>query len=131
MSVLNFDATTSTPAVAWNPDSGELKISGESYPENAMQFYQPILAAVADHLRQPKASLYLFFNVRYLNTSSVKAVMDLLDLAEEAHQQGAEVRVVWRHDPDDDRAQEVAEEFCEDLSLPFVIQAVAEGEEEA
>lgn len=128
MSALNIAATTSTPAVAWRPETGSLEISGESYPENALEFYEPILAAVAEHLSRPEAGLELEFNVRYLNTSSVKAVMDLLDLAEEAHQRGAGIAVVWLHDPDDDRAQEVAEEFREDLTLPFTIKVLPAGE---
>lgn len=125
MSVMQIEATTATPAVNWQPEAGVLELTGESYPENAIEFYTPILTAVAEYLQQgEKPALRLELNLSYLNTSSVKAMMDLLDLVEEAHGQGAMVQVNWYHDPDDDRAQEVAEEFCEDLTLPFSIKTL-------
>jgi hypothetical protein len=45
----------------------------------------------------------------------------LLDELEAAHQAGRGVVLNWYYDPDDDRAMELAEEFKEDLTLPFHI----------
>ncbi|MDY0162431.1 DUF1987 domain-containing protein [Desulfobotulus sp.] len=127
MEAIRIDATVSTPAVLFEPEQNLLRITGESYPENVLLFYEPILAAISAHLSEPDAGLVIEFHVRYLNTSSVKAVMDILDLAEEAYQSGRKTAVIWRYDPEDDRSLDIAEEFSEDLSLPFTTEAVDGG----
>ncbi len=113
------EAGSSTPYIAFDPDNGVLQIKGESYPENALGFYEPIVEAIEDYLRTPESTLEITLALSYMNTSSIKAMMDILDLADDAHQAGARVQVIWYHDPEDDRSLEVAEEFCEDLKLPF------------
>lgn len=123
MSIIALEATTSTPKVLFDPERFLLELSGESYPENALAFYQPLLDAVAKHLQPAGATLTIDLRLRYLNTSSVRALMELFDLAEEAYQNGSPVRIIWFHDQDDDRSMDVAEEFREDLTLPFEIVA--------
>jgi hypothetical protein len=56
-----------------------------------------------------------------MNTSSVKAMMDIFDLLEAAFGQGRQVLVQWFYDPDNERVVELAEEFREDCSFPFDI----------
>lgn len=123
MPTIALEATTSTPTVLFDPERTLLELAGESYPENALAFYQPLLDAVAAHLRAPDVALYIDLRLRYLNTSSVRALMELFDLAEEAYRSGGAVRIAWHHDHDDDRSLEIAEEFREDLTLPFEIVA--------
>lgn len=113
------EATGSTPYIRFDPQSGELVFKGESYPENALSFYEPLIKAIEAHLKDSQSSLHITLALSYMNTSSIKALMDILDLADEAHRAGVPVSVTWYHDPEDDRSLEVAEEFCEDLSLPF------------
>ena len=60
-----------------------------------------------------------------MNTSSVKAMMDIFDLLEEAHNKGRAVRVDWLYDPQNERVRELAEEFREDYTFPFLITAHA------
>lgn len=124
MSAITLEATTSTPKVLFDPERSLLELSGESYPENALAFYHPLLEAVTEHLQQPGAALTIDLRLRYLNTSSVRALMELFDLAEESYREGGDLRVVWFHDQDDDRSLDVAEEFREDLTLPFDIVAI-------
>lgn len=122
MSMIRLEATTSTPKVLFDPERAILELSGESYPENALAFYQPLLDGVARHLQTSTAvDFTIELRLRYLNTSSVRALMELFDLAEEAFRNGVPARIVWYHDQDDDRSQEVAEEFREELTLPFEI----------
>ncbi len=57
----------------------------------------------------------------YLNTSSIKALMDIFDLLEAAHDQGKPVGVNWYYDERNERVAELAEEFREDCTFPFAI----------
>ena len=121
MQDLSLPATTSSPKVSSDAQAGLLCLAGESYPENSFEFFRPILAWVEACLARDDRPLTLDLSLTYLNTSSIKCLMDLLDALEEAHRAGRTVAVIWRYNPDNDRALDLAEEFREDLTLPFAI----------
>ena len=50
-------------------------------------------------------------------------MMELFDVLEAAHQRGQPVNVAWFYHPRNARIADLAEEFMEDLSFPFVIEA--------
>jgi len=119
MENLVIDATTSSPRVEFDAQRGLLRLSGESYPENSFEFYEPILQWVRGFLESGDGPVTLELRMAYLNTSSIKSLMDLLDDLEEAHRSGRAVTVHWHYDQENDRARELAEDFREDLTLPF------------
>lgn len=122
MGDFKIDATPSTPSIVCNEQAGLLEMRGDSYPENSFEFFTPILHWVEDFLRLPDrpftAKLYLL----YLNTSSVKAMMDIFDMLEESHRRGRSVTVYWYYDEENERVAELAAEFKEDCTFPFVIE---------
>ena len=124
MDLLNIIATTSSPDVQFDPLSGVLRMSGESYPENTFEFYSPVLSWVKSFLSQTTIPVSLTLELAYLNTGSVKCLMDLFDLLEDAFQDGRNVQIVWRYHAKNTRALETAEEFSEDLTLPFLIEVI-------
>ena len=119
--VLAIPATLSSPEVLADPDQGLIRLSGESYPENSFEFYRSIGGWVTAFLAQGTQPLVLEIRLTYLNTSSIKCLIDLLDEMEEAHRAGRTVALNWYYDAEDDRAMELAGEFKEDLTLPFNI----------
>lgn len=123
MKPLNLPATTSTPLVNFDDSTSDLELRGESYPENAFEFYKPILAWLWGHLASGPGPVVFRVRVKYMNTSSVKCMMDVLDALEDAHKQGTDVAVYWYYDEDNDRALDMAEEFREELTLPFHLVA--------
>ena len=126
---IRLAATKSTPTVLATavPDvsHGLLEMRGDSYPENSFEFFTPIFKWVEELLSQPDASLRMELHLLYLNTSSVKAMMDVFDLLEDAHEEGKNVSVAWYYDNDNERIAELAEEFKEDCSFPFAINTLA------
>lgn len=119
MERLHLEPTGSSPLVDFDPESGLLRLSGESYPENALEFYRPLLDWVTAFLERDDRPLTLELDFAYLNTSSIKSLMDLLDDLDEAHQCGRSVTLRWYYAEENERALELAEEFREDLGLPF------------
>lgn len=115
--------TTSTPQVRYDPREKVLIIAGESYPENSFAFYAPITDWIKECLIATN-ELHLDINISYMNSSSTKCMLDLLDLLEEAHQRGLKVSISWRYDQENPRSLDLAEEFNEDLTLPFAIIAL-------
>jgi hypothetical protein len=121
MNDLNISSTQSSPSVCTESASGILEMRGDSYPENSFEFFAPIIQWVEEFLESGHAPLALQLHLLYLNTSSVKAMMDIFDLLEEAHKEGKSVSVHWFYDPENDRIAELAEEFKEDCTFTFEI----------
>jgi hypothetical protein len=118
MNPLVISATETTPAVQYDSQTGILRFSGESYPENVSAFYEPVLASVREILTT-RAPLKVVLAFGYLNTSSTKAVLDLLMLLDDHHRAGETVEVEWHYNPALEVMQEAGEEFGEDLTLPY------------
>ena len=113
---LHIEATSRTPSVVFDFVNNHLKIAGESYPEDVTEFYRPVFAALDDYLAKLGTGSCRFdFELIYLNSSSAKAVMMLMDKLEAAAEKGASVDVHWFYDKEDDTMQELGEEFGEDL----------------
>lgn len=121
MGDLELQGTTSTPSVSFHFKSGQLELSGESYPENSFGFYRPLLDWIEKFLESSTGAVRLKIGLTYMNTSSIKSMMDLLDLLEDAHAAGREVTVSWYYDEENERALEMAEEFREEVTLPFFV----------
>ncbi|MEF3306109.1 DUF1987 domain-containing protein [Paenibacillus sp. GYB003] len=118
--------TKSSPAVDFNPADNVLTLIGQSYPENAFKFYEPILEWLDDYLAQlsPEDEAVARFQIPYMNTSSTKCLMMLLEKLDGAYAQGKRVAVRWSCNPENEGEFECAEELKEDLSLPFDIIAL-------
>ena len=87
MNTLTIQASQSTPGIAGDWDEGRLIMEGDSYPENSLEFFAQIIAWIEHYLKvkAPDAPLHLELRLIYMNTSSVKAMMDIFDLLEDAH----------------------------------------------
>lgn len=123
MDKLSIVATKSTPEIEFNPISGLLSISGQSYPENAYKFYEPLLNWLEDYLKimQEDTTVLIDLHLPYINTSSTKCFMMLLEKLDNAYLTGKKIQVQWRYNVDNESELECAEEFKEDLSIPFQI----------
>ncbi len=117
MQNLDLPATARTPAVIFDFGQNHLRLTGESYPEDVTEFYNPVFAALDAYLAKlGKGSCRFEFELIYLNSSSAKAVMMLMDKLDSAAAGGASVHVFWYYDKEDDTMQELGEEFGEDLT---------------
>ena len=122
MNDLSIPQTSSTPAIATDFHRGLVTMAGDSYPENPFEFFQPLIDWIDTFLNQPLGALSLELDLVYLNTSSIRAMMDIFDRMEEAHQGGRAVTVRWSYDPENERVGELAEEFREDCTFAFHIE---------
>ena len=121
MNDLKIEGSQSTPAISSNYAAGVLEMRGDSYPENSFELFSPVLDWIEAYLRDGDRPLTLNLQLLYLNTSSVKAMMDIFDILEEAHGKGRKVAVNWYYDEQNERVAELAEEFKEDCTFPFSV----------
>lgn len=118
MNALDLKQTKSSPAVFFDAGRGLLAILGESYPENSFEFYAPLFRWLREAL-PALPELRVEINVSYMNSSSTKCFLDLLDALEAAHRDGKQIVVEWYYDRDNPRSRELAEEFREDCHFEF------------
>jgi len=121
-------ATARTPAVTFDFAENQLKLAGESYPEDVTEFYKPVFEALDTYMaRRGKASCRFDNELVYLHSSSAKAIMMLMDKLDAAAANGASIEVFWYYDREDDTMQELGEEFGEDLvNAKFHLEKMAE-----
>ncbi len=126
MQKLIIPSTQRTPSVMFDFPGNRLRISGESYPEDVTEFYGPVFASLDAYLAGLGSGSCRFeFELIYLNSSSAKAVMMLMDKLDQAASDGATIDVYWYYDTEDDSMQELGEEFGEDLEhASFHLQAM-------
>ncbi|MEH3085403.1 MAG: biofilm regulation phosphoprotein SiaC [Xylophilus ampelinus] len=118
---IHIPGSPSTPDIHGDAAAGVLAIRGDSYPENSFELFSPVIDWVRAFLAADARPLTLDLGLVYLNTSSVKAMMDIFDLLEEAHGRQRPVAVRWTYDPRNGQIAELAEEFREDCTFPFEI----------
>ncbi|WP_305038522.1 biofilm regulation phosphoprotein SiaC [Halomonas alkalisoli] len=124
ISDLDIPGSQSTPAIHSDWQGGRLTMRGDSYPENSYELFDQVILWVRHFLTDEQRPLHLELALIYLNTSSVKAMMDIFDLLEEAYETGRAVSVTWHYDARNERIAELADEFREDCSYPFAITPV-------
>lgn len=121
MKPLHIEQTSSTPGILFEQDRLRLKIIGQSYPDGAFAFYQPVFQWLDDYLAGCEKAMLLELHLQmpYINASSTRCILLLLDKLAAAYRSGKQVAVQWHYDGDNQVAQECAMKFQEGLELPF------------
>ncbi|OQY56990.1 MAG: hypothetical protein B6245_17635 [Desulfobacteraceae bacterium 4572_88] len=119
MDNLNIQQTENSLAVSFNATSGVMRVEGVSYPEDPMVFFVSLKTWLRDYMAKIRGPLTLDLKLDYLNSSSTKCLLDFIETLEDYHNNGADVKINWYYDEDDDNIEEMGEDLAEDLSVPF------------
>lgn len=123
MDNLVIEPSASSPAICADWNAGVIHMKGDSYPENSFELFQPLIDWVEAYLDKAVRPLHLELELVYLNTSSIRSMMDIFDHMEYAHKNGQTVTARWTYEAANERVGQLAEEFCEDCTFPFSIDA--------
>jgi hypothetical protein len=129
MEHLRLANTKYSVKVDFNADTGILELEGASYPENASEFYQPIFDWIKQFTFEVKKEIVLNLKLNYLNTSSTKCMLDIIDLLEDYYEEGGKVTINWYYAEDDEDILETGEEFSEDSRIPMNLIPYKEEDE--
>jgi len=83
MKPLLFESTQDTPSVVLNKDTNTYIIAERSYPEDAHEFYYPILKWINEYIKQPTENTIFDFKLDYFNTISSKQLFKIMLMLEE------------------------------------------------
>lgn len=117
MNALHLPATKNTPEVFFSPTANTYRIVGNSIPENASEFYAPVMNWLSENLEHAQHGATFEFDLPYFNSSSLKALyLVLLELKKEADK-GKAIRLRWFAEENDEFMTEAAETFTEMVGL--------------
>lgn len=119
MENLIMPGTKTTPYINFSYSGGVMEFSGESYPENATEFYKPVYEWLKRYFQNDRKLTIINFKLIYFNTSSSKAVLDILDYLDDMYTDGHNIIVNWYYLADDEDILESGQEFAEGLKIPF------------
>ena len=105
------------PSVSFNADSGNLKISGESYLEDTRAFYLPLIKWVETFTNMEKQPVHLEIDLSYYNTSTSKHILEILYVLKDFQLKGGDVNIDWYYSAEDEDVQEEIEDFQHECGL--------------
>ena len=111
----SLQATARTPAIILDSKKANLTISGESYPEDVPAFYEQLHNALTAYFSDHKDDFQVDIKLTYFNSSSARALMELLDVLDAEAASTRKINVSWFCDPDDDITREFAEDISADV----------------
>jgi hypothetical protein len=118
MDNLIIEKTISTPNINFNYDMRKLIISGESFPENAAKFYQPVMNWIKEYLGEiEEEETEVEFEIIYFNSSTSKIFMMIFSLFDQEAEKGKNISINWIVSEDNETAIECGEEFEEDIEF--------------
>ena len=83
------------PDITLNYNTGICEFSGESYPENSIGFYDPVIEWLNQYMFKEKKPIQINFKLYYFNTSSSKSLYDLLMLLKKYQDEGGNITIYW------------------------------------
>lgn len=121
MEAMNIPATKNTPAITFDAAANRFSVIGISVPENASEFYQPIIERLFRTGEMPAHGSVFHFRLNYFNSSSLKAIYMLLNEVKKGIDSGHGYVIEWCVEQDDEFMQEAAETFSELLGVPLTV----------
>jgi hypothetical protein len=118
MENLMINKTEKTPSINLNIN-GQLRIEGRSIPENSIGFYETPIAWLFEFRRTRPAKVELHVSLEYFNTSSGKLLLSLFRHVELLKMDGADAKIFWYYNENDEDMSEAGQDFESIIKLPF------------
>jgi hypothetical protein len=114
-----LEKSQDTPGVILDKTGNVFEFSGTSIPENTKKLYQPVLDWIEEYIKNPNDETVVNFKMDYFNTSSTKALLDIMILFKEIAKNGKMLIINWYFNEDDEDMLEAGEGFSKMVRFPF------------
>ncbi len=118
MKALLIQATADTPKVHLDKDNNIFEISGLSLPEDAIEFYKPIMNWLEQYSVEPNSQTHFNLKLEYFNTASSKQIIQLLLFLEKLNVK-SKVKIFWHYKDIDEDMHDLGEEYSEIIKVDF------------
>lgn len=113
-----IEATQDTPSIILNRDTGTFIIAERSYPEDAYEFYIPVLDWIERYCKVANETTVFDFKLDYFNTTSSKQIFKIMLLLEELSK-NKKVFIRWHYKTPDREMRTHGEIFSKIINAPF------------
>jgi len=120
---LIIEATRTSLGIEYLYSKGLLRLSGDSYPENAADFFQPLLQWVNEYVRVPHEQTTVEFRVKYFNTSSSRYIFQIMEILHTFEARDNAVKVVWISQGQDDDMLDTWRELMDELEMAYAVES--------
>jgi hypothetical protein len=108
------------PEVNLNAETGTLSISGESYHEYTLEFFEPVFEWLKQYTTEEGKKIELNFKMTYFNTSSSRRFLEIMNLLHNYQTtKNGKVTINWYYQSEDVDMLESGQEYKDDIKLPF------------
>jgi len=118
MTPLIIEPTADTPKIHFDATKGYFEIANLSLPEDAVEFYKPVMAWLNEYKENPNSLTVFNFNLEYFNTASSKQIIQILLLLENMHKTN-KVLIKWHYKDIDEDMQDLGEEYDDIIDVDF------------
>jgi hypothetical protein len=120
--IINEPSKPFFPLVSFNAETGICSISGDSYLENAFEFYDNLAKWIAQYCRQQPKPLQLFIKLKYFNTSSSRSLLDFFKALRKVQAGGGKLSVIWYYPDADSDLLADGEDFIYESELDMELR---------
>ena len=97
-----IEGTDYTPRVKLDAAKSILSIEGRSYPEEGLDFYEPIMSRSLSLAKSDKPLTKLEVRLEYYNSITIKAISELIGHLKQVEEDGHDIKILWEYEEDDD-----------------------------
>ncbi len=129
MNFLRIESTKFTPGIILDPCHNVLEFYGFSLPENAIEFYEPVinwlneLKAELESKHENYKAINVIFKMVYYNSASLRQLMEIFHILSEIYHTGIPVQISWQYDSEDPQMAESGKEIGDITKVPVNVLA--------
>ena len=114
-----IEASKETPLVSLNSEKGVLLIDGDCVSETPDEFFNNITNWIENYSKNPYKTTTLTINLRGINISSSKFLLNIIYQLENIYKSGFQVKIRWVYKNGEDGNYELGKDYSEMASVPF------------
>ena len=118
---LHFKGDRSHPTVRLDIEQEIFQIYGISIPENAIEFFTPVISWIKGSMAQIPDNAVFSFCLSYFNSSSLKAIYMALQEIKKGIEAGKKIQIEWYVEEDDEFMADAGETFSDMIEVPFKV----------
>lgn len=126
MEAIKLTGTSQYPTITLDKDQGIFEFRGNSLPEDAKAFYDPILNWLDEYALNPNPETLVRFKMIYYNTPSSKFLFQIIKRFEKIAQQGHKIQVIWMYNEDDIDIKDAGKDLADHTKVPIKLEPYKE-----
>lgn len=117
MDILIIEPTRTSPYICCDPNGGLYTIQGQSFPEDPMELYHPLIIWLEQNIKNISTPINFILKTEYFNSASNRILLKILRILELHAQTGKSIEIIWCYADEDSQNDGVI--FQRLLNMPF------------